>query len=336
MERKKAVITDVAVRAGVAPSSVSRVLNGKSGVSDLRRNRVLDAVAALGFERDPVSQSLRTGRTMSIGFVVPDISNPLIGEIALAVEQVLHSRGYTMLLMSSLHRADLDVLHLRTLDRRRVDGVLLSMSSEDDPVLLQAIRELSCSAVVVDRDIAPELPRVVSDHQEGLDDAVRHLVGLGHRRIALINGTPDLRPSVERTVAFRRACREGHAKAVVRDGFLGRDHGYETTIKLLASPDQPTAIIVGGNQVLRGVLEAIRDAKRKVPRDLSLISCDDVSLSEFLSPPLATIVRDTEELGRTAAELLLDVIDGGKPRSLVLSTSFRSAASCGRAPSSAL
>jgi len=323
----------VADRAGVAVSSVSRVLNGHPDVSAVMRNRVLDSVAALGYEPDLLAQSLRKGATMTVGYLVGDISNPLLAEIVLGAELQLREAGYSSLLTNSVNDPGQDVDHLRLLQQRRVDGVLLSLTDEDDPALLSALDRVSVPTVLVDRRAAGRgLAAVLSDHAYGIRAAVAHVADLGHQRIALVNGNPRVRPSRERAAALRSSCRARGVTATVRSAAFSPQHGEAATLELMQVDEAPTVIIAGSNQILVGVLRALRTLGLSVPHDVSLITCDDVALSEFLQPAIATISRDPHEIGRIGAELLLEQLRGEAPRQQLLPTGFRPTGSCARPP----
>jgi LacI family transcriptional regulator len=322
---------EVAERAGVAISSVSRVLSNHPDVSQVMRNRVLDAVAALGYEPNFLAQSLRTGSTMTVGFIAGDISNPLLAHIALGSEIRLREGGYSMLLTNSLNDAALDLAHLQLLQQRRVDGLLLSVTDESDHRIVAAIGQAEPPLVLIDREIAATRPMaaVLSDHDHGTAAAVTHLIGLGHRRIALVGGSPRVRPTRERAKALRRVCRATPGvTGLVRNGAFTAEHGERATRELLTGPAPPTALIAGGNQILVGVLHCLRQLKVSVPVDLSLVTCDEVALSEFLEPELSAITRDLSALGRIGAELLLAQLAGEQPRREVLPTEFRATGSC--------
>lgn len=325
----------VADRAGVAVSSVSRVLSGDPDVSPLMRNRVHDAVAALGYQRDPVARSMRTGATYSVGFVAINIANPVIAANAAGAEEELRLAGYSLLISNSQADPALDAAYLRYFDLRRVDGLLLSLADERHPETLQILRGLAQPMVLIDRSLPPdvEAAAVLHDHGAGMDQAVEHLLRLGHRRLALINGAPRVRPSRERASALRRAVRGvAGVTCSVRAGSYSAEHGYAATMSLLREHPGPTAILVGGNQILPGVLGALREAGVQVPADLSLINFDTLPLAQFLDPPLATIVRDPTAVGRQAALLLVEQMRGAPPRVVTLPTSFRPSASCGPVP----
>lgn len=185
--------------------------------------------------------------------------------------------------------------------------------------------------MLVDRGSSriPDASAVLSDHADGMSQAVEQLLDLGHERIALVNGNPHVRPARERARVLRRLTRgRPGVTALVRQGSFTPAHGEAATSDLLGHEHPPTAVIAGGNQILTGVLRAIRAAGLRIPGDVSVITCDDVPLAEFLEPPIATISRDPKEMGRVAAELLLERLRGAEPRTVTLPTGFRATDSC--------
>ncbi len=328
---------EVADLADVAISSVSRVLSGHPDVSARMRERVLAAVHRLEYEPDFLAQSLRRGQTLSVGFVLADISNPLMADIVLGAEAVLRAAGYSLLLMNSENDPELDGAHIRFFQSRRVDGMILSLASETDARTLDTIGQVKGPTVTVDRALPPDMgsSAVVNDHRAGMEAAVEHLIDLGHRHIALITGSTAQLPGRERLEAMRAvvARRSEAVDATYRPGSFSAEHGETAARELLSAADPPTAIIAGGNQLLIGVLRVLRARGLRVARDVSLVTCDDVPLSELYEPPIATIDRDTVGLGRVAAELLLGRLVGGEePRTEVLPTTFTPRGSCAPPP----
>jgi LacI family transcriptional regulator len=319
---------EVAELANVAISSVSRVLSNHPDVSPAMRARVLAAVRQLEYEPDFLAQSLRRGATLSVGFVVGDISNPLMADIVSGAESELRGAGYSILLMNSENDPSLDVAHVRFFLSRRVDGLILSLASERDPRTLELLRAVDVPIVVVDRDVPPDVraSAVLSDHNAGMTAAVNYLLDAGHRRIALIAGSLDVRPGHVRVAALREAVAlRGLPNAgVIVSGSFTVDHGQAATHELLDLPIPPTAIISGSNQILVGCLRALRQRRLRVGRDISLVTCDDVPLVELYEPPIASISRDSVDLGRQAARLLLRRLHEGIPQEIVITpTVFR-------------
>lgn len=336
VRRKRASMREVADLADVAISSVSRVLSGHPDVSADMRDRVLDAVRQLEYEPDFLAQSLRRGATLSVGYVVGDISNPLISSITSGAESVLRSGGYSMLLMNSENDAELDSAHIRFFQARRVDGMILSLASERHQATLDILQQVDVPVVMVDRDVAADLDASIvrNDHRAGMRAGVGHLLDLGHRRIALITGGLDLWPVRERIAGMAEAVatRGVPDETISLVGSLSAEHGERSTEQVLAMDPRPTAVIAGGNQVLAGCIRAIQRHGIRIPDDISLVTCDEVDLSELHSPPISAIARDTLLLGRTAAELLLERIGGAEPRTVLLPTTFTARPSTGPVP----
>jgi LacI family transcriptional regulator len=328
---------EVADLADVAISSVSRVLSGHPDVSAQMRERVLSAVRRLEYEPDFLAQSLRRGQTLSVGFVLADISNPLMADIVLGAEAIMRAAGYSLLLMNSENDPELDAAHIRFFQSRRVDGMILSLASETEPLTLETIAQAEGPSVMVDRAVPVDIgaSAVVNDHRAGMEAAVDHLIDLGHRRIALITGSGAQLPGRERMEAMRAvvARRDEPVEAIYRPGSFSAEHGEAAAREIFEASDPPTAIIAGGNQLLIGVLKVLRERSLRITRDVSLVTCDDVPLSELYEPPIASIGRDTVGLGRVAAELLLGrLVAGEEPRTEVLPTTFTPRASCAPPP----
>ena len=318
---------EVAELADVAISSVSRVLSEHPDVSDEMRTRVLEAVAELEYEPDFLAQSLRRGETRSVGFVVGDISNPLFSSVAWGVETVLQASGYSLMFMNSEGEPALDVAHIRFFLSRRVDGLILSLASENDPATLEQLAKLEVPIVLIDRDLPPEIgaSAVQSDHASGMRQAVDHLLDLGHRRIALVAGSMDVRPGHARVKALHDAieARGLRDESIHVAGSFTVEHGETATHRLLDLDDPPTAIIAGGNHPFVGCLTAINQRGLRLGQDLSLVACDDVPLARIYQPPIASISRDGVGIGQTASRLLLDrLVDGGGPQTIVIPTTY--------------
>src|SRR4051794_6416786 len=250
--RGRASMRQVAERAGVAMSSVSRVLAGHPDVSAAMTEKVARAVEELDYRPDILAQSLRRRETLSVGFVVGDISNPLVAEIVTGAESTLHTNGYSMLLTNSLGDPQLEAAHIGLLARRRVDGLVISVLDESHQEALDALRELGIPVVVLDRDVPPETPvsRVLSDHRSGMKAAGLHLLELGHRRLGLIAGAA-VRPERERRGGLEDAFAELGLQPIYTadEGVFSVEHGAIAMRRLLDLPEPPTAVIAGGNQL---------------------------------------------------------------------------------------
>jgi LacI family transcriptional regulator len=325
---------EVAEEAGVAMSSVSRVLSGHPDVSPAMRTRVLEAVEKLGYQPNLLAQSLRRQESLSVGFVVRDIANPLMSEIVMAAETRLREAGYSMLLTNSESNAALDEAHIRLFEQRRVDGLLLSLTSETNPGTNSLLANLDIPCVLIDRDVPHSVraSRVLYNHEIGVRAAVAHLLGLGHRDIGMITGAP-VRASRERERALVAEFADRGLPStyrVVQAGDFDAEHGRRAMAELLDAPDPPTAVIVGANQMVPGALRAIIERGLKLPRDLSLVSCDNIDITEFYDPPISVVGRDNTTVGSVAADLLLGMMQHDEePCDVVLTTDYTPRESCG-------
>lgn len=329
-------IKAVAERAGVGIGSVSRVLSGHASVSPDMHERVTAAVLSLGYKPNLLAQSLRRRSTRTIGFLISDIANPLLSSIVSGAESVLRAEGYSVLLTNSGGQPDIDAQQIRLLLQRQVDGLIVLPASEDHPATIAALRAAAVPVVAIDRHLPADLgfSAVLSDHYAGVSEATRHLLQLGHRRIALVAG-PKARPAHERARAFLAASASGGGKSgfTVEYGPLSAARGEMSVRRLMGLPRPPTAILLGGIQLLEGALKILQELGVVLGLDLSLICCDDIPLSRLHQPPIATVVRSTDTMGSTAATILLDQMrDAAPPSTRLLSTWFEARQSCCPAP----
>lgn len=336
MWSKRSTIRDVANAAGVAISSVSRVLSNHPHVSEELRARVESAARELGYRPNYVAHSLRRGNTASIGFLVGTISNPIVADLSAGASEVLASSGYATLLVCSQNDPAADVDYLHFLNQRRVSGLIISSAANgpDEP-LRGLLLELRLPAVLLDRRPleAPHISAVYSDHSAGVQAAVAHLVAQGHRRIGLVGGPEYFDPAAMRLAGYRTAVTEaglGVDPNLVRSWGMGRQAGYAATRDLMESTP-PTALIAGGNLILAGVLQALKELKIAIGRDVALVGCDDTDLTRLHTPSITVIARDLAAVGRVAAATLLATIDQGEAQTIVLPTRLevRESSQCG-------
>jgi LacI family transcriptional regulator, galactose operon repressor len=334
--RPRPGMREVAERAGVAMSSVSRVLSGHPDVSPRMRDAVLAAVAELGYRPDMLAQGLRSRKTMSVGFTVSEIANPVLAGIVTGAEKRLRQAGYSLLLTNSEGDPELDVEHIRLLEQRRVDGLLLSLADEDHAATIQVLAQLDIPAILVDRDVPPgtHARAVVFDHFSGMVGASEHVLRLGHRDVALIIGGPH-RPARERRrgVVETFAASGTGAQCHVFQGDFSSEYGENATAEILLLSPRPTAIIAGGNMLMQGALRRLHAEGVKVGTDISFIGCDDVPFAELHEPPIAVVDRDVASMGVAAAELLLAQMAGESDvEDVVLPTRYIARASCVAVP----
>jgi LacI family transcriptional regulator, galactose operon repressor len=324
---KSVTLHDVAREAAVSISTVSRVLNDQPYVRPEVRERVTAASRALGYRPDVAARSMRTGTTGAVGLVVSDISNALFASIAKAADLALSPRGYALMIANSANDPEHEAELIAAFRQRRLDGLIIAAADERAPGLAARVGAFQ-AAVLLDRDVpGSRVDSVLSDHGAGMARAIGHLASLGHRRISLITGTPAQRGSRVRIESYHE---ELSLLGIPRDDALCRAHamtvadGYRELEWVMALPDPPTAIIAGNNQVFAGLFAAVRDLGLRIPEDVSVVACEETELTALHSPPLDVVRRDMDDLGRTAAELLLARLaePRRRPRQIVLPTTF--------------
>jgi LacI family transcriptional regulator len=327
-------LREVADRAGVAMSSVSRVLSGHPDVSAAMRGRVMAVVEELGDEPNLLAASLRRGSTMTVAALVRDVSSPFYAAMALAAESALRDSGYAMLVSSSQGSPELDASQVSHFRRRRVDGLLLSVADESDERTLEEIRRVRSPVVLVDCELAgvDGTSAALCDHAGGVERVVEQLRGLGHRSVALVAGRVASRPARELVRAFEATCGWLSIAAAVERDVVDPPTAEAATARLLGRTERPTAVVSGSAAILPGVLHAVRAAGLDVPSDLSVVTFDDAPLLEAVEPPIAAFDRDPVAVGHEAARLLLARIGGGPPETSVVAIRFTPRASCAPAP----
>jgi DNA-binding LacI/PurR family transcriptional regulator len=313
--RAQTTIDDVARRAGVSKSAVSFALNGRPGVSDSTRRRILAAAAELDWQPSPGAKGLSLGRTYAIGLIVaqpPEAigNDPFFGLLLAGLELVLAPLGYVVVLSAVTDQSEA-LAYERLIAPRRVDGFVVTNLRRDDP-RIGLLADHAMAAVLVG---FPEVPGPLAsslqgDDQPGVEAVIDHLIGLGHRRIAHVGGPPDLLHAVVRREAFDASLIRRHLPAGrVVDGGWTSDGGAAATARLLGKPDPPTAIVYANDLMAVGGVAAARSAGRRVPGDLSVVGFDDIPLAAHLSPALTTVQQDPTVVGRLAATALIDLIE---------------------------
>lgn len=338
---RRATIRDVARAAAVSTVTVSRVVNEPQRVQRETRERVARAMAELGYVPNAAARSMRTRATRSVGCLVPDIVNYANAAIAQAAERHLAGAGYALLLANSGYDSAAEIRAIEALTAHDVDALLLYVSDEGDPGLQRAVARLDVPRLVLDRRLPGAADRLLSDHATAMHEVVRYLVGLGHRRIALLVSTLRIRPVDERVAAFREVATalglDAGDLAVVRVPPDDAER-LRAAQELLAGARRPSAVIADGGRQVRGVLAAARLRRLTIPDDLSLVGLDAGDIATMTTPALTTVERDYAEIGRLAANLLLGRLAAPDlpPRRLILGSEVVLRGSCappgGRCP----
>jgi LacI family transcriptional regulator len=327
-EQRPVTINDVAKLAGVAVSSVSRALGNHPDVSDAMREKVTKAAQELGYVPDPAAQSLRSGSTRLVGLVVRDFANPFFGEIINGIEDVFAAAGYTLLVTDSGRHSDQERQRISALQQRRVDALILSTVDDTSAMMKEAIESFKRPVLLLDRDFdGSSASKVLLDHASGVSAATSDLLQLGHRKIAMITGAKEIRPTRERINGFLSAYRDAGidpSDAEHITGVFSPSFARAATADLLSREpkDRPTALIAGGVQATIGILESLSELGIRPGEDISLVVCDDLPWLRVLRPRISAVSRDPEAMGRIAAEMVLAMIRGDTIVSTTLPTRY--------------
>ncbi len=315
-----ATVHDVARRAGVSTSTVSHVVNETRFVSDELRERVMAAMRELDYTPNAAARMLTLKRSHTIGLIVSDIRNPFFASVARGVEDVAQERGYTLVLCNSDEDADRETACLNALETRAVDGVLLASAGVADEHLSRLVKA-GFPIVLVDRDLADlKAPAVLLDNEGAAYSAVWHLITRGHRRIAMLSGRAAISTTTERIAGYQRALREADIRVddrLVVSGASTSEGGAIAANAVLDLQPRPTAIFSGNNLMSIGALQAIASRGLAVPDEIALVGFDDFPFpwSDAFRPHLTTVAQPTYELGRRAAELLVQRLKGSLAQS---------------------
>ncbi|QNB06704.1 LacI family transcriptional regulator [Herbaspirillum frisingense] len=310
-ERARPTVRDVAQLAGVSIGTVSRVVNEIPNVSPSVRARVREAIGTLGWRPSMVAKNMRGQATRMIGFIFSDLENPLYASMIKGAEDVLTEAGYLLIVGSSNERPEQECSLIELFDQRQADGLIFTITDERHAQVLDSLTRARFPVVMLERDVeVPTAGAVTANHYEGTLAATRHLLDLGHRRIALVSGGRHNRVGRDRLRGFNDAHEERGLAPVASllriDDRIAEDaFGLRQTQMLLSLPEPPTAILALGRHLLRGVLSACRSRGVRIPQDLSLITTNDSDLAELVQPAVTVIRYSAYELGREAALLLL-------------------------------
>lgn len=319
-------IREVALRAGVSPTTVSHVINNTRFVSPEARQRVLEVMEVLNYRPNVLARSLRRGETRTLGLILPDSANPFFAEIARAIEDTAFRAGYNVIFGNSENELEKEQVYVDVLVNKQVDGIIFVASGDHSPSLEDLVRN-GLPVVVVDRKLTDmEMDTVLTDNLQGGLTVVQHLLELGHRRIACITGPSHLTPSADRVIGYRQAletCGIAIDETIILRGDFHPRSGYQAAAEIIRQ-QRTTAIFLCNDMMAIGALRALAEANLRVPEDISLVGFDDIELASYLTPPLTTIRQDKTALAEAALQLLLQrIAEPGLPaRTRVLPTAL--------------
>ncbi|TDL39696.1 LacI family DNA-binding transcriptional regulator [Arthrobacter nitrophenolicus] len=294
-------IGDIAKRAGVAPSTVSRALSNPDRVNAETREKIQKIAAELGYIPSPLARNLRMGSTGTIAVLVPDVSSPVSFQIVRGTQNQIKATGYTHVLINTEQAEDFELDVLRRL-RRTADGAILGSSSLTDEQLAQLA---SLQPLVTFNRPTPGVSAVLIDTATAMGDAVSHLASLGHTSVTYVGGPSTSWSNAQRWQAIEAAAQKLDMSANRIGPYPGdKKSGAAAADEVLTVGS--TSIIAFNDMLAIGILQRLSELGISVPADLSVVGCDDVMGADFCNPPLTTIASPIEQAGRMAVSILLD------------------------------
>ena len=307
---KKPSLVDVAKRANVSISTVSRTITQTRSISEETQAHVRTVMKELGYVPNRVARRLRArgGKRHLIGLIIPNIQNPFFADLARGVEDTAYANDFGVMLCNYDEDPAKERFYLNVMQAESVDGIILPPAHEDDPDVLR-VKQSGIPVICVDRSLNDRtVDRVEVDNEAGGYQATALLLSKGHRRIGLISGPIDSSTGRGRLEGFRRAHREAGVpidEALIRFGNFKQEAGRAIAQELLSNSLPPTALFACNNLMLMGAIETIFSRGLQIPSQVALIGYDDVPLAAVFNPPLTVVQQPAYEVGQKAAELLL-------------------------------
>jgi LacI family transcriptional regulator len=316
-------LREVADRAGVHPSTASRALNPATRdlVNEITTERVRAAAKELGYRPNSLARGLKTNKTFSIGMLLPDLTNPLFPPIVRGVEDTLGTADYTLILGNTDNDGDREAHLIASMMNRRVDGLILATAQRQTPAIDQLLAS-ELPLVLVNRTVDDHtVPSVTTDDHAGVGLAVRHLVELGHTRIAHVGGPQHLSTGLDRYQGFVAWMKimglEVDPQLVSFADWYHEDPGAKALWSILDRRSDFTAVVAANDLIAIGCYDVLNDMGRTIGGDLSVTGYNDMPFADKLSPPLTTVQIPHYQLGVRAADLMLELLDEGKASSSV-------------------
>lgn len=329
-------IKDVARQAGVSTATVSRVLNAMDVVSEQTKLRVEQAIDDLGYQYNALARGLKMRESKLIGHIVPSIAGPVSPVLARAVEDQAQRMGYNVILCNSFENSEKEKANINILLERRVDGIIFSAPMA--PEHLRLVRDRAVPMAIIER--RTDLPGyycIDPDNLKGAYDAVEHLIGLGHKQVAMIVGPPSAIISRMRLDGYTKALSDAGLSAsadLIAEGNYSRASGYEAMQRFLELNPRPTAVFAANDAMAIGAMQAASDVGLSIPGDVSFVGFDD-TYSELTIPQLTSVHQPLNEIGMLAMKIVEAQIrsePGEYPLENMLPCTLTVRKSCGPAP----
>ncbi|CAM2824973.1 LacI family DNA-binding transcriptional regulator [Paenibacillus sediminis] len=328
-------IRDVANRAGVAISTASYALNNDPRVSEETRRKVLKVVEEMNYRPNAIARSLKRKKSETIGLFLNDFGGPFFSSVIQGVEEVVSSNGYNLVACST-YGGNHNTTTNRFLQEKQLDAAIILGPNIPDELIVQ-VASKDFPVVVMDRELKAEhVHSVLVDNEQGAYTATRHLINLGHRKIAYLSGPVNSYNNQKRLVGFKRALEEADIafqSAINVQGHFTEHGGYQVMKSLLMSKNVPDAIFSANDEMAIGAIQALTEAGIRVPQDVAIVGFDDIRLSSYIRPALSTIGHPKQEWGTVATHVVFQTLQdpSEQSRSIMLDTELIIRDSCGAA-----
>lgn len=308
-------VKDVAKAAGVSIATVSRVINNNYFVSKDLEQKVMNAIKQLNYYPNSVARSLKNKSTLTIGFLVSDISNNFFTIMSRAIEDVIQQHSYSLLVCSNDNKQEKEYAYLKLLLEKKVDGIIINTTGKNDEFISDISKKIPivlCGRKITDPNFIGDF--VDSDNISGSYDLTSHLINLGHRKIGIINGLTSVSSGSERFEGFQKAMKmigmdiDSDYKYKY-DGSFDIEGGYKGAAKLMESDDHPTAIVVTNNEMSTGALKYFRTHNIRIPEDVSIASFGNIVNEDLLFVQPSCVRMNTWIMGKKQAELIVERIE---------------------------
>jgi len=304
-------IKDVAKLAGVSTATVSHVINKTRFVSDETKRRVLGAIENVGYAPNVHARNLASGKSRTLGLIISDITNPFFPDLVKSIQEKALELGYDVIVLNTNYEPERDAPYVQRLLELQVRGVMI-LTTEMDLSVIERLSSRKIPVVFLDiGKVGPHISNIRVNYEKGVHQAVEHLLALGHRQVAFISGPMHFKSAEIRRQAFLKTMKKQsasmHTEPVIYEGDFKLESGQQAVKAFLALKHRPTAIVAANDLMAVGALRELGRAGLQVPKDISVIGCDDIWLAKLTDPQLTTIMIPRAEIGSAAVEAVAQV-----------------------------
>lgn len=320
ISRKRPTQADVARLAGVSQTTVSHVVNETDiKIPEETRQRILTAMDELGYVPNHLARSLRTRKTFTIASIIPDINNPFYPPFQRGIQDIADGHDYDLIMYNTDSSFSNEQRYLRSLEQGRVDGAIVVLFHHDCEALKPLLeKNIPIVAIVAGKQDVGDLPldTLYINNSSAAMKAVSYLIERGHTRIGMIAGIEETPPRRSRISGYRQALADHHLpldEILIQGGDFTELGGHHSMLELLKCSPLPSAVFAANDLMAIGAMATIREAGLQIPQDMAVVGFDDIPAAILMNPPLTTITQFQEQIGRRAAEMLIERINGTAP-----------------------